>query len=294
MITKIISALSFLLPSPVTCMIYRLLGHKIGKNVKIPMFSYIHADEIELGNDVDIRPFIYINVAKLSLGNNSIISFGTQIKGDKSFYAKDNSFIGPQCLIHCDEDVKIGFYSGLGPRCTVYTHGSFLPVTKGYPVKFAEVVLEDYVMTGMGVLYLPGAYIESNCIINSGAVLGARVKSNSIVQLDSNVVRKLDLAKLQRVYKKDNAFYHEEILEEFLEYCKLKYQHNKAKSSFAVGEDFIFKYFPEGNTITLLYKNKNITYDLENFYADYSNLKIHKKFLYFVRRRFGITLRIKY
>jgi acetyltransferase-like isoleucine patch superfamily enzyme len=90
-------------------------------------------------------------VRKLSIGDNSIISFGTQIKGEKSFSTKGNNFVGVHCLINCDEDVKLGFYSGLGPRCNVYSHGSFLPVIKGYPAKFETVVLEDYVWVGMAV-----------------------------------------------------------------------------------------------------------------------------------------------
>ena len=91
MLKEIFSALSIVLPSFVTCMIYRLLGHQIGKNARIAVFSYVHADEIEIGNDVEIRPFVFIRVSKLSIGDNSIVSFGTQIKGEKAFIAKGNN-----------------------------------------------------------------------------------------------------------------------------------------------------------------------------------------------------------
>ncbi|MFV1975181.1 MAG: hypothetical protein ACC651_05495 [Candidatus Scalindua sp.] len=295
MIKKAISVLCLLLPSSITCMIFRLLGHKVGKNVKIPFLTYIYAKEIELGNDVDLRPFVFISVSKLSIGNNSIISFGTQIKGNKTFIAQDNSFMGVHCLINCDEDVKIGFYSGLGPRCTVYTHGSFLPVTKGYPAKFEKVVLEDYVWTGMAVTFLPGTYIESNCIISPGVVLSSRIKTNTLVKFNPSSFVEFDLQKLQRFSKKNNAYYHEEILRKFCQYHKMKYEHNKTNNSFVVEGKYTFEYFPDNNIIELQnYNSKKISYDLDNYYTDYSKLRIHKNFLFFLRRRFGLTLRTKY
>lgn len=295
MTKKAISALCFLLPSSITCAIFRLLGHKVGRNVKIPIFTYIYAEEIELGNDVDIRNFVFISVSKLSIGCNSIISYGTQMRGDKSFEAQDNCFIGAHCLINCDEDVKIGFYSGFGPRCTIYTHGSFLPVTKGYPARFEKVVLEDYVWTGMAVTFLPGAYIESNCIISPGVVLNSRIKTNTLVKVNPSSYGEFDLQRLQRFSRKSNVYYHEEILRKFFQYYKIKSEHNKADNSFVVKGKYIFKYFPDNNIIELLYYNdKKITYNLESYYTGHSKLKIHKDFLFFLRRRFGLTLRTKY
>jgi len=295
MIKEILSALSILLPSFVTCILFRLLGHKIGKNAKIPFLSYIYADEIKIGNDVDIRPLVFIRVNKLLIGNNSIISFGTQIKGEKTFFTKGNNFIGAHCLINCEEDVKIGFYSGFGPKCTVYTHGSFLPVTKGYPAKFEEVILEDYVWIAMAVTILPGTYIESNCIINPGVVLKSRIKSNTLIEFNPGVFRELDLGKLQKFFKKSNSYHHKIIISGFLSYCQMDYTHNEEDKSFSTVEKHVFKYFPEADIIELIYdKNKKITYDLGNFCVDYSRLRIHKKFLFFLRRRYGVILRINY
>ena len=295
MIKEILSALSVFLPSFATCILFRLLGHKIGKNAKIPIFSYIYANEIEIGNDVDIRPFVFIRVNKLSIGNNSIISFGTQIKGDKNLFAKGNNFIGSHCLINCEEDVKMGFYSGFGPRCTVYTHGSFLPVTKGYPAKFEEVVLEDYVWIAMAVTILPGTYIESNCIINPGVVLKSRIKSNTLIEFNPAVFRKIDLSKLQKFFKKSNSYHYKKIISDFLTHYQMDHTHNEEDNSFSAGEKYVFKYFPETDIIELIYDaTKKITYDLGDFSTDYSKLIIHKKFLFFLRRRCGITLQTNY
>jgi acetyltransferase-like isoleucine patch superfamily enzyme len=295
MIKKAVSILAFVLPSSISRMLFRLAGHGIGKNVKMSFFSYIYAGEIEIGNDVDIRPLVFINVSKLVLGNSAIISYGTNIKGDKGFYTKDNSFIGPHCLVNCDEDVKIGFYSGLGPRCTVYTHGSFLPVTEGYPVKFEKVVLEDRVWTGMEVTLLPGAYIESNCIINPGVIIKSRIRANSIVEVSPGSFQIQNLNRLRTFLKKDNSFYHKDILTKFPAYYNYRYEHNDTDNSCLIENKYLFKYIPEDNTMELLYGNgKKVRYDLGNYYVDDCKLEIHKKFLFFLRRRYGITLRTRY
>lgn len=294
MIKEIISVLGFILPSFVTCFLFKLVGHKIGKNTNISFFSYVYADDIEIGNDVDIRSFVFIRVKKLSINHNSIISFGTQIKGDNNFLTKGSNFIGAHCLINCEEDVVIGFYSGLGPRCTVYTHGSFLPVTMGYPVKFERVVLEDYVWIAMSVTLLPGTYIESNCIINPGVVLKSRVPSNSLIEVKSTVFSTINLSRLQIFLKKSDPDYLEKIIKNFLTHYQIDYTHDENNKSFSAKKTYLFKYFPETDIIELLHENKKITYDLRNFYTDYSTLKIHKKFLFFLRRRCGVILQTRY
>lgn len=295
MIKKILSALCFLLPSAVTCAIYRMLGHKIGKNTKIPVFSFVYADEIEIGNDVDIRPLVFIMLKRLCIGNNSIISYGVQIKGNKSFVTRDNCMVGVNSVINCEDDVYIGFYSCFGPKCTVYTHGSFLPVTQGYPAKFEKVVLEDYVWTGMNVTYMPGAYVESDCIINPGVIIKSKIKSGSIVEVNPGVLRVLDLNRLRKFQKKNDLEICEKILVEFFEYSGMNYSQDNVNKQFYADKKHLFKYFSEENRIELCYGKKvKILYDLQNFYTDDSRLKIHKEFLFFLRRRFGITLRTKY
>jgi acetyltransferase-like isoleucine patch superfamily enzyme len=295
MVKKMISALCFVMPSWISRILFRLVGHKIGRNVKMPIFSYIHAEKIEIGNDVDIRQLVFIAVHELKIGNNAIISYGVNIKGSKGFYAKDNSMVGPYSLINCEEDVSIGFYSALGPRSTVYTHGSFLPVTEGYPAKFQNVVLEDYVWTGMAIVLLPGAYIESNCIINPGVVLKSRIGSNSIVEIDQSSYKVHRLTRLQKIMKKDESHYHKEMLKNFATYYNLKCEINEKENSYLVEGKYLFKSIPENNTMEFFYSgSKKITYDMANYYADRCKHDIHKKFLFFIRRRYGITLRTKY
>jgi acetyltransferase-like isoleucine patch superfamily enzyme len=296
LLKKAVSAICFLLPSGLSRILFRLVGHRIGKNTRLPLFSYVYADRLELGNDVDIRPFVVIRVGRCIIGNNSIVSFGTQIVGDKGFLTKDNCFIGPQCVIHCEENVSFGFYSGLGARCIIYSHGSFLPVTKGYPVKFAEVVLEDYVWTGLAVLFLPGAHVESNCIINPGVVVSSRIPSGTLLQVDAKQFQRLELDKVVRFAKRDNDYYHRKILSSFFSSMKIDYSNAPGANWFQTSEGYRFESDPDANIICLHLPNKNqsVLYDLGEYYCDDSSDKLHKAFLSFLRLRFGITLRTDY
>jgi acetyltransferase-like isoleucine patch superfamily enzyme len=296
MLKKIISVVCVLLPSRLSCILFRMAGHKIGKNCRLPLFSYVYAERLEFGNDVDIRPFVLINIPQCVIGSSSIISYGTQIIGSKGFYTKDNCFIGPHCIIHCEENVSLGFYSGLGAHCIVYSHGSFLPVNRGYPAKFAEIVIEDYVWTAVGVSFLPGSHVESNCIINAGVVVNSRIPSGTLLQFDPKQIQRIDLNKLTGFSKRDNLYYHKQIISSFLSARKIDYTHSPDMKLFHCSNGYRFESDPAGNRISVYLpgKGKPLSYDLENFYCVNSSDGVHKAFLPFLRLRFGINLRIKY
>jgi acetyltransferase-like isoleucine patch superfamily enzyme len=294
MLKRLVAGLCFVLPSRPTRFLYRLCGHRIGRNVRIPALSFVHAEEMTIGNDVDIRRFVYIHVRELTLGANTIVSYGSQIKGKAAFSCGDNCFLGIYCLIHCIENVSLGFYSGLGPRCTVYTHGSFLPITKGYPAKFAPVTMGDYVWIPMEVTVMPGAHIERNCIINPGVVLQGRIGPNSIIQLDPKQYAVYDLSRLQKIAKKDIPYWHHQIISAFLDSQSSSCQQDEKTASYSVPGRYTFISHPDTNSIELHIGKERIQYDLEEFYADESRRLIHKKFLAFIRLRHGLTLRTRY
>ena len=294
MLKKLVAGLCFVLPSRPTRFLYRLCGHRIGRNVRIPALTFVHAENMTIGNDVTIRRFVYIHVRKLSLGANTIVSYGSQIKGEAGFSCQDNCFLGIHCLIHCLDNVSLGFYSGLGPRCTVYTHGSFLPVTMGYPAKFAPVVMEDHVWIAMEVTVMPGAHNERNCIINPGVVVQGRIRTNSILHIDPKQYGVHDLGRLQKLSKKDTSYWHHQIISAFLSSQSASYQHDAGAASYSVPGRYTFISRPEMNVIELHIGKGRILYDLDLLCADESRRLIHKKFLAFIRLRHGLTLRTRY
>jgi acetyltransferase-like isoleucine patch superfamily enzyme len=291
----IVATVAFCLPSSLSRPLFRLVGHKVGRNTRLPFFSYVCAKQMELGNDVDIRPFVFIRVSRLTLGSNTIVGLGTQVIGERGLQTGDNCFIGPHCVIHCDEDVRFGFYSGVGTRCTIYTHGSFLPVTLGYPAAFARVELEDFVWTAMGVLFLPGSHVERGCIINPGVVVSGRVPAGTRLQLSPEAVKHIDQSKLLRFSRRPAAYYHAAIIRGFLSAHGISWEESGDGSVFHSPDGCVFRSDPAANTIELVVHHRQIaSYDLEGYYATESKHQLHRKFLVYIRRRFGLTLRTEY
>ncbi len=294
MIKFFVAVVCVLLPSSLTRVLFRLCGYRIGRNVRIPALSFVYAREMTLGNDVDIRRFCFIHLRRLALGANTIVSYGCQIKGEAGFTCGDFCFLGVQCIIHCVEDVTFGNYSGLGPRCTVYTHGSFLPVTEGYPSRFAPVVFEDRVWVAMEVSVMPGAHVERNCVINPHVVVQGRIKADSILQLDPKAFARHDLRRLQLIARKDAVHWHHQIISGFLTSRSLKYLYDEGASSYTVPGKLIFLSKPEENSIELRTGRSHIVYDLEHFQAGECHKPIHKAFLGYIRLHFGLVLKTRY
>jgi acetyltransferase-like isoleucine patch superfamily enzyme len=292
---RIAAALAFCLPSWLSRLVFRLVGHKVGRNTKLPFFSFVCADQMELGNDVEIRPFVFISVSRLTIGANTIVSYGAQVTGDGGLHTGDNCFVGPHSIIHCDEDVRFGFYSGVGPRCTIYTHGSFLPVTLGYPAAFGKVVLGDFVWTAMGVMFLPGAHVESHCIINPGVVVSGRVPSGMRLQMSPEAVKRIDQSRLLGYSRRPADYYHKGIIRGFLEAEGLSWEEDDTGTVFRSGGFAEFRSNPAANVIELVVDGRLIaSYDLGDYRSTASRHAVHRRFLAYVRRRFGLTLRTDY
>jgi carbonic anhydrase/acetyltransferase-like protein (isoleucine patch superfamily) len=293
MFKKVVAVFCVLLPSGPTRLLYRLCGHRIGRNVKMPPLSFVYSDEMTIGPDVVFRNLVYVNVRTLSIGASTIVSYGTQIKGDNSFSCGERCFLGLQCVINCHDRVTLGDYSGLGPRCTVYSHGSFLPVTLGYPAKFAPVIIDDYVWIAMEVTVMPGVRIGRNCIINPGVVVQGTIKPNSLVRLDSQQLVVQDMGLLQKLWRRDPPYWHHKILSEFLASESVSYEYSPAENLYSVPGRYAFTSDTEANTIELHMGRDRILYDLASFTADDCRRAIHARFLRYLRLHFGITLIIR-
>ena len=75
----------------------------------------------------------------------------------------------------------------------------------------------------------------------------------------------------------------------------MDFEYNDAEKTFIVSGKYVFKCFPESNVIELMYHgNKNIQYDFSAFSTGYSRQRIHKRFLFYLRRRYGVILSINY
>lgn len=285
----------FVFPSFLSIILLRLLGFKIGKNVKINPFCLIIAKKIEIGNDSEVRSFVLIKCNEFVIGSNTIVSYGTQIKGDAGVFTKDNCFFGIHSIIHCDENVYLGFYSSIGVKCLVYTHSSFLPYHKGYPLKFEKVTIGDFVWMGIGVCVLAGSEIGSNVILGPGVVVNSKVPDHTILEMNPSSYKKLTKENYQDLFKPSPGDYLNKFVNDFIQYYNFERIESLEKVGFKVnGGLYFYSIEVLQECLNITHDNIDWKYDFKNYYCSESKNKIHLLFLFFLRRRFAITLRTDY
>lgn len=191
-------ALLFVLPPGLKPFVLRTLcGARVGRRVSIGWFTSIKARRIFLDDYSSIRALTLISCSgDLSLGKNAQVSSFTLVYGSASLLIGDYSYVGPQSLINADEDVRLGHHTALGARAVVYTHGSWLPYTEGYWVRFGKVTLGDHVWCAACVFLHPGVTIGDRVFVNSRSVVAGDIPSESVVQGNpAQVVGRLDQLK---------------------------------------------------------------------------------------------------
>lgn len=179
---KIIMGLSTLFPSGLRVMVYRLLGFRIGKKVRIAPMSIIIADEVAIDDYAEIKPLTLINVRKIEMGRYAIIASLSAIFGDADLYMAERSRVGHANLLDCTDNIFLGEYCGLGPRNTLYTHASWLPITYGYPNNRKPIKLGKFIWTGIGNTILPGTNINDYVVTSANIVLSGNVKGDCFVR----------------------------------------------------------------------------------------------------------------
>jgi len=158
-------------------------GAQFGRKSNIGWFSSIMGCKIILGDYSSVKPFTLIRCdGEVRIGNYTEISSFSVIYGSANFVVGDKCYIGPQTWINVTEDVVLGNVVCIGPRTMIFTHGSFLPYTEGYPVRFRKVSIGDNVWIAAGVFLHPGVEIGKNVFVNSRSVITRSISSGQIVE----------------------------------------------------------------------------------------------------------------
>jgi len=177
---KLVIVLGTLVPfSPWKVWLYRRLGFRIGKHVRIRGASFIYARAATLGNGVVIEPRTRIVCDELTMGDESKIDSETTVFGGGPLEMARGSYIGPRAWVNCEAQVSLGRGTGVGPGSSIYTHGVWLPYVDGYPRKFAPVILEDDVWIPGNVTIQPGVRIGRSSMVGAGAVVTKDIPPNS-------------------------------------------------------------------------------------------------------------------
>jgi len=187
----IISLLTTILPSGIRIILMNLLGYKIDRNAKLKVFSIILAKDIQIGAFAKIDSFVVIaGLNRLEMREYTAIQRFTYISGNHLFKINKRSMVGSRCVINAGAgDVEIGEYSAFAPRSSIYTHGTFLPATLGYPITNNGVKIGDFCWIMQGTSIGPGVIIESNSIILPGSTIVKNIPDNVVVY-DTPIQRK--------------------------------------------------------------------------------------------------------
>lgn len=182
-IKTIISILTTILPSGIRVLLMNLLGYKIDRSARLKIFSVILAKEIHIGAFAKIDSFVVIaGLKRLEMKEYTAIQRFTYISGNHVFRISKRSMVGSRCIINAGAgDVEIGEYSAFAPRSSIYTHGTYLPVTLGYPTTNKGVKIGDYCWVMQTVSIGPGVTIESNSIILPGSTIVKNIPDNIVV-----------------------------------------------------------------------------------------------------------------
>lgn len=180
-----------LLPSSLKIAYYRGRGAKIGRNVSIGPGAVIVAREIEIGDGTTIGFGTYFKARKVQIGRHARIGSATFIDAETVSIGEDAKineqvFVGglsspeshlrigartilmQHTFINVARPVTIGDDTGIGGRCSIFTHGSWQNQLDGYPVAFAPVTIGSNVWIPWEVFIMPGV------TIGDGATIGAR------------------------------------------------------------------------------------------------------------------------
>jgi acetyltransferase-like isoleucine patch superfamily enzyme len=179
----LILAVSAIFPSNLRIRLMNLLGCNINLLAKLKLFSVILAKDINIGAFAKIDSFVIIaGLDKLVIQEYSAIQRFTLISGSHSFNIKKRAMVGSRCVINAGAgDVEIGEYSALAPRSSIYTHGTFLPVTHGYKKTNKGIKIGDYCWIMQNTSIGPGVEIESNSIILPGSSVVKNIPDNMVV-----------------------------------------------------------------------------------------------------------------
>ncbi len=197
----IIKMLTFgLLPGCIKIHIYRIKGNKIGHHVKLSIgaiicskenfsigngtkigfFTSIVANSVSIGQRSNIRSAVMVNAHKVVIGNDVTISevaiiraghlsHQSEIQIDDLVHIFPNTTIDPSRKIHLMEECAVG------PKCSIFTHGSYKNILEGYPVSYGDVEIGKRVELTYNVFVAPGVTIGDDAIIAYGSYVNKHI-----------------------------------------------------------------------------------------------------------------------
>jgi acetyltransferase-like isoleucine patch superfamily enzyme len=191
------------LPSPLKLLVYRALGYRIGKRVRIGFGGVVVGRSVELGDEVEIGLFAVVQGRNIRIGRHSSIGMMSYIACEAIEIGEDAKIReqvwvgGPQLpesrfvlgsrtiilqltSINPTKPVIIGDDTGIGGHCLIFTHGAWLNALDGYPVTYQPVTLGKGVWLPWRVFVMPGASIGDGAVIGANSLVTGQIPPNSL------------------------------------------------------------------------------------------------------------------
>jgi acetyltransferase-like isoleucine patch superfamily enzyme len=178
---KLILLICTFLPSSLRLLIWRFLGMQVGRGCRVAMGSVVIADEIILDNGVIIEPLCLIYSPKVfRMGERARIASFVRIVGyHGTVEIQQQAFLGLGCLIDLSAGFKLGKRSQIGPRSTMYTHGTNgLVFSKNFPERIGPITIGSDCYIGMGCIIHPHVRIGNEVLIFPGLTIRTNISDN--------------------------------------------------------------------------------------------------------------------
>jgi len=193
-----------LLPSRLKVAWHRARGARIGPGTRIGFLAFLVVDDLELGEAVEIHGFSLIRARTLRLGDRCRVYPGVLLDVEEATIGNDSVLmdhvtitnlplegaslrigsrvrIFPRSVLDATAGLVIGSRTGIGGNSHIFTHGSWLPATEGFPARFAPVVVEERAWIAWNTFLLPGVRIGREAIVSGGSVVVRDVDARSLV-----------------------------------------------------------------------------------------------------------------
>lgn len=192
-----------LLPGPARRALYRRKGYRVDPSASFAPGVVIEGDDVEIGagasfglgtvirgrhirigRRVSISAFCIFEGRDIAVGDDSVIREQVFVGGplfpDSALAIEKRVRVFQSCFLNPSRPLRIGDDTGLGGRSSVFTHGSWQPMTDGYPVAFEPVDIGRNVWLPWHVFILPGVTIGDNATIGAGSVVNRSIPGGAL------------------------------------------------------------------------------------------------------------------
>jgi len=172
--------------------------------IKVIGSSTIIANTIDIGDNCHIGNDVNINVRGIfRLGKCSVILDNCTINcqnfiADEYLFMSKNVEIGrggcqnpdaivtigkgvgifENVIINPNSPITIGDYTGIGAEVMLWSHGSWLDITQGYPADFGPITIGSNVWLPARCIMLPNTSIGNDTVIGIGSTITKPIPSN--------------------------------------------------------------------------------------------------------------------